>query len=268
VSILQPAQLELHREELERIAGKVEFLPQLSSEDASLHHQSAKDALARKLGDREQVVVDGAAGSGKTVLALSLAVTAETCAYLHAGRWLPQPNHGLREVLLNSGCDVEKAMDAYEAGSLRLVVDAVDEFPWVDGGRSVPAVLERLSEELHGKAGFLVTSRTRNQVPSLPHVTCFASLSGIARQDLEQFLRFYAGSASGVAELAERIADLGVPDELKYSPLVLRFLAENLTLGEIPSNPVALYEKMIDFYVTRECGKAPEPMVSSCLRKW
>lgn len=257
MGILQPIRQSSLADRLKRNAGEIRFLPRLISQEPSLNNQPARATLTRALRNRQQIILDGAAGSGKTVLALSLATNSEQidCAYLEASLWAPGPTDGLNEFLLAAGCDHERAMQAYGRGTLVLIIDAIDEAPWSSSGRSAPEAVVRLSEQIDGKAGLLVTSRTSRQVPELPVQNICASLGGIDPSDVEGFLAFYSRSRTGVAGIAEHIRKMPFPDQLRYSPLVLRRFAEGLTTSNLPSNVVELFESIADFYIGRECQK-------------
>ena len=272
MAILNPPREKRLRERLLKEAGTIKFLPRLASEAEALNGQPAVAALTRALREHRQVVLEGVAGSGKTVISLQLTVESAQlqCAYLEAPSWLPEDTDGLDEFLAAAACDYAKSKAALEAGTLVLILDAVDEAPWTSTGRSVPEALIRLSAEIDGRAGLLVTSRTSSQVPELrgTRARIVASLSGIDPDQVEAFLTEYSGGRGGVGDLAETLKTLPFPPQMRYSPLILRQFAEGLSTKDIPDNIVQLFERIADFHITRECAKATATSSTPAAGSW
>lgn len=259
MSIYQAPREKRLRAKLEAEAGAIRFVPKLESRALSLNNQPAAAALLRMLSERRQIVLEGPAGSGKTVLALSFALSDRMeCAYLEAPAWLPDSSSGLDEFLIAAGCDHQRAIDALNRGTLALVIDAVDEAPWTSSGQTVLDALVRLSQQVDGRAGLLVTSRTSRQVPPLPssRPAVTAALAGIAEEEVEAFLAHYAGGRTGTSEIAASLRTMPFPPTMRYSPLVLRQFAEGLSVENVPTNSVQLFERMAEFHIARECEKA------------
>ena len=239
-------------------AGILRIWPQLTSSDPSLDHQPAVSALGRALSDRRHIVLVGPAGSGKTILSLQFATTDQrsTAAYLEAQRWAPAVGESmLTQFLTAAGCDVDSATKAFERGNLVVILDAIDEAPWRARGASIRDAVCQLSEELDGKAGMLITSRVAAYVPPLASANVTATLSGVRSEQIEAFLNLYSSSRRGISELADTLKRLPFSENIKYSPLILRLLAESLEAGDIPENLTKLFEKIADFHINRECAK-------------
>lgn len=260
MTIMQRYRLDKLTKRLDAIAGEVKFIPQLRSDNPSLDRKPTMAALSRVLAERQQVVLEGVAGSGKTVLALHMALSTNVreWAYIEGGAWSPKKTDGVDEFVMEAGCDHEEAMKAYRRGKLVLIVDAIDEAPWSTGGRSAPEALVHLSGEIDGKAGLLVTTRTRRHLPELPANVSFASLAGIDPADVESFLAFYVGSRRGAVEIVDLLKEMEFPEDMRYSPLLLRRFADGLRMEKVPSNIVELFEGLADFHIGRECLKPGE----------
>jgi hypothetical protein len=269
MSVLQPFRERTLRARLERDAGTVKFLPRLASDDVSLDSQPSHSALPRFLGAGQQVVLEAPAGSGKTVLALYITLELGLdVAYLAAPNWAPGPTHGLDDFLFAAGCDYQTALDAYDRGTLILVLDAIDEAPWAATGRSVDEAVVALSEEVSGRAGLLVTSRSRLHVPSLPGVSALASLTGIAEDQIEAFIAHYTGTRSGVSAIKEQLLDLNLPEDVRTSPLMLRHIADGPAVASIPENPVGALNAFARFELERECRKPAASGVTPVSGSW
>lgn len=243
---------------LKKLQGESQIWPLLESSDRALDHQPPASSLSGQLGSRKQIILEGPPGSGKTVLALFLGTSEGSLSfiYLEAQKWVP-PLSGpvLDDFILTAACDHGRAMGALRQNKLVLILDAADEASWRPGGASALDVLAKLSEELVGRAGLLITARTSKILPALAVSPAIATLGGIAEGDVPRFLEAYAGGRTGVGQAADRLKSSNLSPAIKYSPLILRRFADGLVLMKIPDNLAELFEQIGDFHIERECQK-------------
>ncbi len=259
MTVMQQIRRDRLKDQLAGVGSKFKIWPVLDSDNKSLHHQPAVAGILRQLGQCEQIILCGPAGSGKTVLCLYLALFGKgsEIVYLEAQGWAPpKPNEDvLEDLLIKAGCDHSAAMRAFRERKLIIILDAIDEAPWRAGGTSLPGAVAKLSQAVDKKAGLLLTSRTRQTVPSLHADHSFAEFRGIHPNEIESFLAQYTESRSGVSELVARLKTMPFSDAIKYSPLVLRMLAKDIELKKDTKNLAELFERMADAQIRRECSK-------------
>jgi hypothetical protein len=258
VPVYQPIKFDQLRAQLAKAIGTPRIWPLLQSDDSSLNNQPAASALPSRLGTLKHIVLEGPPGSGKTVLSLFLGTSERSpdFVYLEAQRWAPSTTGELfDDFLLTAGCDHKAAIAAKEQRKLVLILDAVDEAPWRTGGASALDVLPDLCQEIYGKVGLLITARTSKPLPPISTSHATAVLGGIAEDDVPAFLAAYAGSRTGVGEVAATLKQIALPVEIKYSPLVLRRFAEGLLGKDVPTNLIELFERIADAHIERECAK-------------
>lgn len=269
-SIYQHVRYGLLSDRLQQAAAELRIWPRMTSTDTSLNGQPAAPALTRRLAEHRQIVLEGPPGSGKTVLGLFLATHDPNAnfVYLEGQKWIPTNSRSLvDDFIIAAGCDHDRAQQALKAGKLSFILDGADEAPWRSGGAGALDFLPELSDRLAGKAGLLVTTRTSRPLPTLPAGPSPAVLGGIPEDSVADFLAHYAGTRSGVSEAAASLRASTLRPEIKYSPLLLRHFAEGLATGDLPANPVGLFERIAEFHIKRECGK-PSPAARPPASAW
>ena len=223
-------------------------------------------------GSRQQVLVEGVPGSGKTTLVKRMCRDWANGNFAQDSkvviqvvlRSLPKRDDlAIEDMVLTSvanknvAADIAQYVDRYDGDGVVFILDGFDEMS--EEMRQSSIVRDILEGRLAPKASFLITSRPIAAQSLYPLVDRRIEVTGFGKEEVEKYVtNYFATSDAAVGEeLISTLHSRPTIRNLCFVPLLLRMVCYTVSFGKaLPRTMHELFEGLVILTVNRNLGKA------------